>query len=307
MSEALDVWSGTEVEIAGQQLETYEDHVVAWHHLDGEEDDLNWIRGAVVASLVVKYGEETIPRYAKDVGRPISTIKLYRQTFKAYQQEDEKAKRLAFSGLKWWHYVIALRAPEEDRPAILELAATTRCPDHANGDDPVAGHLPWRGRELARYIAERFKQPSPPLPPGTFTTIVADPPWPYDAGWPEYADAAGDKNPRRPLPYQPMSIEEISGLDVLGLAAPDSHLFLWTTNRYVRDAYAVAESWGFEPSQLLVWCKKPRGIGPGGGLLEYRRVHYLRPARITATQGTHRFNVVGMAAREAQHEAECVP
>lgn len=61
-----------------------------------------------------------------------------------------------------------------------------------------------------------------------------------------------------------MTLEEISALPVASLAPNHAHLYLWTTNRYLRFSYGVAEAWGFKPSQTLVWCKKPRGIGPGG-------------------------------------------
>lgn len=106
---------------------------------------------------------------------------------------------------------------------------------------------------------------TPALPSGTYTTIVADPPWEYDEGWPTYADEAGvGGGGRIALPYQSMSLEQIAALGVTSLAPSDGHLFLWTTNRYLRQAYGLVEGWGFEPSQLLVWCKPPRGIGPGG-------------------------------------------
>jgi len=105
-------------------------------------------------------------------------------------------------------------------------------------------------------------EPTPPLPDGIYSTIVADPPWAYDEGWPEYADRAGEHNPRRDLPYQSMAVDEICQLEIP--AAGDAHLFLWTTNRYLEEAYGVVRAWGFEPSQVLIWCKPPRGIGPGG-------------------------------------------
>jgi N6-adenosine-specific RNA methylase IME4 len=65
------------------------------------------------------------------------------------------------------------------------------------------------------------------------------------------------------LAYAQMSLSEITDLPVKGLAAPDAHLYLWTTNRYLRDSYGIAEAWGFRPSVLLVWAKTPRGIGLG--------------------------------------------
>lgn len=107
-----------------------------------------------------------------------------------------------------------------------------------------------------------------------YRTIVADPPWAYPEGWP--TDSTSERSAfRRPgvavntrrraaLPYQSMTVADICDLPVPAMAEDDAHLFLWTTNRYLRDGYRVAEAWGFRPSQLLTWCKSRRGIGPGG-------------------------------------------
>lgn len=97
-----------------------------------------------------------------------------------------------------------------------------------------------------------------------YRTIVVDPPWRYDGGWPEFGDRAGIEHRRRPLPYSAMSVEEIGALTVGDLAGRSAHLYLWTTNRYLRDSFAIVEGWGFRFSQVLVWCKPPMGIGPGG-------------------------------------------
>ena len=61
-----------------------------------------------------------------------------------------------------------------------------------------------------------------------------------------------------------MSVDEIAALPIQQLAAKDAHLYLWTTDRYLRDAYGIAEAWGFEVSKTLVWCKAPMGLGPTG-------------------------------------------
>lgn len=92
-----------------------------------------------------------------------------------------------------------------------------------------------------------------------YRTIVADPPWTYEQGGPTTGFA-----PLRPPPYSMMTLQEITDLPVRSLAAPDAHLWLWTTNRYLRASFDVAEAWGFRHSQTLTWCKPPRGIGPGG-------------------------------------------
>jgi N6-adenosine-specific RNA methylase IME4 len=106
-----------------------------------------------------------------------------------------------------------------------------------------------------------------------YATIVADPPWSYPGGWPVFAGGKGSPGhgadwlrpggkPR--VPYSFMNLEQIAALPVADLAARDAHLYLWTTNRYLRHAFGIAEAWGFEPSKVLTWCKAPMGLGPGG-------------------------------------------
>jgi N6-adenosine-specific RNA methylase IME4 len=62
-----------------------------------------------------------------------------------------------------------------------------------------------------------------------------------------------------------MTVEQIAALPVASLADPvGAHLYLCTINRYVEDAYRIARAWGFEPSTMLVWAKRPMGGGLGG-------------------------------------------
>lgn len=104
-----------------------------------------------------------------------------------------------------------------------------------------------------------------------YRTIVADPPWVYDQGWPigpEGRAAAArlgrEARKRTPTAYSSLSVEQIAALPVGEMAEPDAHLYLWTTNHYLRDAFDVLDAWGFRYSQTLVWAKTPMGIGPGG-------------------------------------------
>jgi N6-adenosine-specific RNA methylase IME4 len=94
-----------------------------------------------------------------------------------------------------------------------------------------------------------------------YRTIVADPPWPYDEGWPGWGLT---RDERRALPYPSMTLDEIKALPVATVAEPEAYLFLWTTNRYLEAAFDVARAWRFVPRQTVVWCKEPRGEGPGG-------------------------------------------
>jgi N6-adenosine-specific RNA methylase IME4 len=102
-----------------------------------------------------------------------------------------------------------------------------------------------------------FAELSPP-----YGTIVADPPWHYAPGGP--TNGAFTNRTRVVPRYSMMDHHLVQLLPVEELADDNAHLFLWTTNRYLRVSYEIVEAWGFSPSQLLTWCKSPRGLGPGG-------------------------------------------
>jgi len=94
-----------------------------------------------------------------------------------------------------------------------------------------------------------------------YSIIYADPPWRVKAG-------AGNLHiphqKTRDLEYPTMSCEEIISLPVKDIAADNAVLFLWTINKYIEQSYSVARAWGFQPSTMLVWCKRPKGRGLGG-------------------------------------------
>lgn len=126
---------------------------------------------------------------------------------------------------------------------------------------------------------------APPLPEGQFRCIVADPPWQLDTG-PGFQDAHSGHDA---LEYTQMSLDDIRALPVEQLAAPDSHLYLWTTNKYLESAYGIARAWGFKPSIVLVWAKNPLGVGLGDAyrltteFVLYARRGSLREKQITAS------------------------
>jgi N6-adenosine-specific RNA methylase IME4 len=127
------------------------------------------------------------------------------------------------------------------------------------------GEQEWRKsrRSLVSLIRNRTGDlpETPPLPNGVYRTVVADPPWQLDTG-PDSFGTVGERG-HDALAYEQMSVERIRALPVADHVADDAHLYLWTTNRYVEQAYDVARAWGFKPSVLLVWAKTPRGVGLG--------------------------------------------
>jgi N6-adenosine-specific RNA methylase IME4 len=97
------------------------------------------------------------------------------------------------------------------------------------------------------------------LPKKKYNTIVIDPPWEVKAGceW-----GSGGKS--RDLVYPTMTLDQIKTMSIKDIAAEGCHLYIWTINKYIKETYEIAKAWGFKPSTLLVWAKKPNGIGLGG-------------------------------------------
>jgi N6-adenosine-specific RNA methylase IME4 len=129
-----------------------------------------------------------------------------------------------------------------------------------------------------------------PTGPGTdvvkYRTIVADPPWHYEgtATMPGDARKSGHTTKREPLPYETLSPEEIAALPVHELAERDCALWLWTTNRYLQDAFAVLGVWGFTYRQTLVW-HKTGNPSPFGGTVAPNHAEYL----LLASRGRPQF------------------
>jgi N6-adenosine-specific RNA methylase IME4 len=112
-----------------------------------------------------------------------------------------------------------------------------------------------RRLKIARQ-AELLRKEPPPLPGrGPYRVIVADPPWPYEI-------RREDPSHRAATPYPQMSIAQICALPVGSIAAPDSILWLWTTNLHMLNGgREVLDAWGFAPVTILTWAKDKFGTG----------------------------------------------
>src|ERR1035437_362465 len=104
--------------------------------------------------------------------------------------------------------------------------------------------------------AAQIRAEPPPLPGrGPYRIIVADPPWPYEI-------RREDPSHRATTPYPQMSITQICALDVASIAAPDSILWLWTTNYHMLNGVQeVLAAWDFKPVTILIWGKDKMGTG----------------------------------------------
>lgn len=91
-------------------------------------------------------------------------------------------------------------------------------------------------------------------PSDKYKTVIADPAWQYD-----------DQPPRGGA-GQHYDLMDLDGIKELGdevdrITDKESHLYLWTTNAFMEEAFEVVESWGFEQKTIITWCKETIGTG----------------------------------------------
>lgn len=130
-----------------------------------------------------------------------------------------------------------------------------------------------------------------------YATIVVDPPWNYQGRVGQWDDRPMPNS--RDMPYSTMTDDEIAALPVMDLAAPGAHLFLWTTNHHLWAARDVVYGWGFSPSQVLVWCKPPAGLGPGGLFANTTEFIIYARRNVTEKRDVERAGQLIQDAREA--------
>jgi N6-adenosine-specific RNA methylase IME4 len=88
-----------------------------------------------------------------------------------------------------------------------------------------------------------------------YKTIYADPPWPEKGGG--KIKRGADRH------YPLMKIKEIMDLQafISSIADDNSHLYLWATNNFLKDALIVMETWGYRYVTTITWIKDKTGLG----------------------------------------------
>lgn len=116
------------------------------------------------------------------------------------------------------------------------------------------------------------------IKPGTYSTVVIDPPWPM-------VKIARDVRPnQKAMDYPSMELDAIRDLPIGELAGSEGcHLYLWTTHKFLPEAMSFVESWGFEYQCLMTWVKNV-GITPFSWMYDTEHVIFARRGSLDLTQ-----------------------
>jgi len=112
--------------------------------------------------------------------------------------------------------------------------------------------------ELIEKQIEDIEQGKLPELKGLFDVISVDPPWPYEGESKKVTsfDAVGR---RVANPYPEMSIEEIKKIEMPLM--DNSVVLLWTTHKFLPDAFEILNEWNMNYKATLVWNKEKIGMG----------------------------------------------
>jgi len=96
------------------------------------------------------------------------------------------------------------------------------------------------------------------LPDKKYMTIYADPPWKQTMSG-KYNHPKRNKRVDE-LPYPTMSLDEIKDMSISNISDIGCHLWLWTTNQFLKQGFEVMEAWGFKYLAPIIWIR-PSGTG----------------------------------------------
>lgn len=106
-------------------------------------------------------------------------------------------------------------------------------------------------------VAGTASDPFAGLPRGHFKAIYADPPWAFEM----FSGKAKAPHRNEADAYSVMRFADIAALPVADVAAKDCALFIWVMSSHIREAFSLAEGWGFEFKTDAFYWLKQRLIG----------------------------------------------
>ena len=204
---------------------------------------------------------------------------------KAAEQARAEAERKAAEARRKAEEESERKAAEEARAESEREASEAKLV--AGISDVVNGHANTLTSAVNTLTRRELGENPPPLPEGIYRTIVIDPPWPMTK----------IKREVRPnqheLDYPTMRVDEIESMPIKDMLADDAFVFLWTTQKFLPDSFAIPQRLGIEipiydglaqtgrhtAHQLAAIQRRVRGGGVGGQPAVYgpqgvqRRLH----------------------------------
>lgn len=112
--------------------------------------------------------------------------------------------------------------------------------------------------ELIQKQIEDIKEGLLPDLVGLFDVVSVDPPWPYE-GESKNTTSFDSVGRRVANPYPEMTIEQIKSIQLPLM--DNAVVLLWTTHKFLPDAFEILKEWNLDYKATLVWNKEKIGMG----------------------------------------------
>jgi len=171
-----------------------------------------------------------LPHRPKPI-EPIETRKIIAETFNTNKQYVSDAQRL-----------------KETKPEVFKQVLNgTKTITEVKKEEKIEAR-----KELIEKQIEDIKNNKLPELNGLYNVVSVDPPWNYGREYdPETSRIAN--------PYPEMNVEEIKNIKLP--VTDDSIVFLWTTHKFLPDAFEILKHWGYDYKATIVWNKNTMGMG----------------------------------------------
>ena len=141
----------------------------------------------------------------------------------------------------------------------------------------------------------------PPLPPGPFDIVYADPPWDYKGQLQHAGEGSGDTGGAA-RHYPTVTLDDLKTLGVRSIAAEDCLLFMWATNPHLDQAIDLGKAWGFAWATVaFVWDKER--VNPGFYTMSQCELCLVfKKGKIPSPRGARNVRQLVTARREAHSQ-----
>ena len=206
------------------------------------KEKLDEIDAQVVGEVFDNYYESRLRILMGIWEKGESIVRVFRGVKTPSYYELEKQTGRDHKALKHWHGLYK-QYPEKEK--YIEVYAKPKA-------------QLWTERVFEKekaLLAEHIE--SPPLPPGKYRVIYAEPPWQY--GNPQHTTE--EQETVLETHYPTMALEEIEALPIEDIAHDISVLFLWATSPLIFQIKEIIIAWGFEYKASFIWDKIKHNVG----------------------------------------------
>jgi N6-adenosine-specific RNA methylase IME4 len=213
--------------------------------------------GCIIRDLLKEKGIEEKSRAGGDKKSLLSIIDKsdIKSKEDRHNTRDEFAEKIGWSTGKVAMFdIVKTKAPEEIKAKLRtgEVSINQAYKEIKKEEKKV------ERVELIQKQIEDIEEGLLPDLVGLFDVVSVDPPWPYE-GESKNITSFDSVGRRVANPYPEMSIDQIKAIELPLME--NAVVLLWTTHKFLPDAFEILKEWNLDYKATLVWNKEKIGMG----------------------------------------------